>query len=51
MAERGVRRCLELMRQWAGGIVSEGLVDNYPQPVTDTCGGSNSYGCAPLARH
>ena len=35
MAERGVRRCLELMRQWAGGIVSEGLVDNYPQPVTD----------------
>ncbi len=35
MAERGVRRCLELMRQWAGGKVSEGLVDNYPQPVTD----------------
>lgn len=35
MAERGVRRCLELMRQWAGGVVSQGLVDNYPKPVTD----------------
>lgn len=31
-AERGVRRCLELMRQWAGGVVCRGLVDNYPLP-------------------
>jgi phenylalanyl-tRNA synthetase beta chain len=32
MAERGVRRGLELMRQWAGAEVAEGLVDNYPLP-------------------
>ena len=30
MAERGVRMGLELMRQWSGGVVSEGLVDAYP---------------------
>jgi phenylalanyl-tRNA synthetase beta chain len=34
MAERGVRRGLELMQAWAGGEVAPGLVDNYalPQP-------------------
>ncbi len=32
MAERGVRRGLELMRLWAGGEVAEGLIDNYPLP-------------------
>jgi len=32
MAERGVRRGLELMRLWAGGEIAEGLVDNYPLP-------------------
>jgi phenylalanyl-tRNA synthetase beta chain len=34
MAERGVRRGLELMQAWAGGEVTPGLVDNYalPQP-------------------
>jgi phenylalanyl-tRNA synthetase beta chain len=32
MSERGVRRGLELMRQWAGGVVAKGLVDNYPLP-------------------
>jgi phenylalanyl-tRNA synthetase beta chain len=32
MAERGVRRGLELMRQWAGGRLAQGLVDNYPLP-------------------
>jgi phenylalanyl-tRNA synthetase beta chain len=35
MAERGVRRGLELMRQLAGGIVEQGLVDNYPLPPLD----------------
>lgn len=35
MAERGVRRGLELMRRWAGGIVPRGLVDNYPLPPSD----------------
>jgi phenylalanyl-tRNA synthetase beta chain len=35
MAERGVRRGLELMRQWSGGIVDRGLVDNYPLPPMD----------------
>lgn len=32
MAPRGVRRGLELMRQWAGGVVAEGLIDEYPLP-------------------
>jgi phenylalanyl-tRNA synthetase beta chain len=32
MAERGVRRGLELMHQWAGGSLAKGLVDNYPLP-------------------
>jgi phenylalanyl-tRNA synthetase beta chain len=35
MAERGVRRGLERMRQWANGVVAEGLVDNYPLPPQD----------------
>jgi phenylalanyl-tRNA synthetase beta chain len=34
MAERGVRRCLEMMRQWCGGVVAQGLVDAYPLPPT-----------------
>ncbi len=32
MAERGLLRCLELMRQWSGGIVAQGVVDAYPRP-------------------
>ncbi len=32
MAERGVRRGLELMRRLSGGVVAEGLVDAYPLP-------------------
>ncbi len=32
MAERGVRRCLELMRSLTGGTVARGLVDAYPLP-------------------
>jgi len=35
VAERGERRCLELMRAWSGGEVAPGLVDNYPLPITD----------------
>jgi phenylalanyl-tRNA synthetase beta chain len=35
MATRGVSRCLEMMRQWAGGVVDKGLVDNYPLPWHD----------------
>jgi phenylalanyl-tRNA synthetase beta chain len=35
MAERGVRRGLELMQQWAGGTVVPGLVDEYPLPPVD----------------
>jgi phenylalanyl-tRNA synthetase beta chain len=35
MAERGVSRGLELMRQWSGGLVCRGLVDNYPLPPED----------------
>jgi phenylalanyl-tRNA synthetase beta chain len=35
MAARGVSRCLEMMRQWAGGMVDEGLVDNYPLRFPD----------------
>jgi len=32
MAERGVRRGLELMRELTRGSVSEGLIDKYPSP-------------------
>jgi phenylalanyl-tRNA synthetase beta chain len=32
MAERGVRRGLELMHAWADGTVAPGLVDVYPRP-------------------
>jgi phenylalanyl-tRNA synthetase beta chain len=32
MAERGVRRGLELMARLAGGSIAEGLVDDYPRP-------------------
>lgn len=35
LAEPAVKRCLELMRQWAGGEVAQGLVDNYPNPPQD----------------
>jgi phenylalanyl-tRNA synthetase beta chain len=35
LAELGVRRGLDLMRQWADGIVARGLVDNYPLPPVD----------------
>jgi len=35
MAERGVRRGLELIRDWSGGMVSQGLVDAYPLPPED----------------
>jgi len=30
LASHGVSRCLELMRQWSGGVVDNGLVDIYP---------------------
>jgi phenylalanyl-tRNA synthetase beta chain len=30
MAERGVRRGLKLMHQLAGGMVNQGIIDNYP---------------------
>ncbi len=35
MAPRGVGRGLEMMRQWAGGVVAQGLVDNYPLPPAE----------------
>jgi len=35
MAERGVRRGLELMQAWANGKVAPGLVDAYPLPSKD----------------
>jgi phenylalanyl-tRNA synthetase beta chain len=35
MAECGVRRGLELMRQLSAGTVCQGLVDNYPLPPKD----------------
>jgi phenylalanyl-tRNA synthetase beta chain len=35
LAESGVRRGLELMRVWSGGLIAQGLVDNYPLPPDD----------------
>jgi phenylalanyl-tRNA synthetase beta chain len=32
MAERGVSRCLEMMRQLSSGVLSKGLIDNYALP-------------------
>ncbi len=32
MAERGVRRGIEMMRSLSGGVVAQGLVDEYPRP-------------------
>src|SRR5690606_9635083 len=33
MAERGLRRCIELMRQISGGTVAAGVIDHYPLPA------------------
>jgi phenylalanyl-tRNA synthetase beta chain len=33
MTVRGVSRGIEYMRQWAGGVVARGLVDEYPKPA------------------
>ena len=33
MTERSVRRAIELMRRWSGGVVARGLVDAYPKPA------------------
>jgi phenylalanyl-tRNA synthetase beta chain len=35
VAELGVTRGLELMRQWSGGVADQGLVDSYPLPPDD----------------
>ncbi|OGO17758.1 MAG: phenylalanine--tRNA ligase subunit beta [Chloroflexi bacterium RBG_16_48_8] len=35
MAERGVRFCLKMMQQLAGGTIAKGLVDEYPLPPKD----------------
>ena len=35
MAERGVKRGLELMQAWSGGTIAAGLVDAYPLPPSD----------------
>jgi phenylalanyl-tRNA synthetase beta chain len=35
VASQGVMRCLEWMRQWTGGVVASGLVDEYPLPPVD----------------
>jgi phenylalanyl-tRNA synthetase beta chain len=33
MAERGLRRAIEMMRQVAGGEIAEGIIDEYPKPA------------------
>ncbi len=35
LADLGVRRCLEWMAAWSGGVVAPGLVDAYPLPPHD----------------
>jgi phenylalanyl-tRNA synthetase beta chain len=35
LAPWGVTLCLEYMRQWSGGLVSQGLIDHYPLPAVD----------------
>ena len=36
IAPLGVKRGLDLMQKWTGGIVAKGLVDEYPLPAKDT---------------
>jgi phenylalanyl-tRNA synthetase beta chain len=36
LAETGVRRGLQFMADWSGGIVAPGLVDEYPLPPKDS---------------
>jgi phenylalanyl-tRNA synthetase beta chain len=50
MAERGVRRGLELMRRLAGGVVEQGLVDNYPLPPSRPYHRDQHDRCRTLAR-
>ncbi|MBN1678834.1 MAG: phenylalanine--tRNA ligase subunit beta, partial [Anaerolineae bacterium] len=33
MAPRGLRRGIELMRQWSGGVITQGIIDEYPLPA------------------
>jgi phenylalanyl-tRNA synthetase beta chain len=35
LAPDGVALCLGYMRQWAGGQISQGLIDQYPLPAVD----------------
>lgn len=35
MAKRGVERGLEFMRAWSGGVISKGIIDEYPLPTID----------------
>ncbi len=35
LADRGVRRGLEFMRLWSGGVICKGLVDEYPLKAVD----------------
>ena len=51
MAERGVKRGLDLMQQWSGGMVARGLVDEYPLPPKDPDVVMTSAGCETLAGH
>jgi len=36
VAEQGVKRGLQYMAEWAGGVVAPGLVDEYPLPPKDS---------------
>ncbi len=36
LVEPALRRALELMRRWAGGVVAQGVVDVYPKPQRPT---------------
>jgi phenylalanyl-tRNA synthetase beta chain len=36
IAPLGVKRGLDLMQKWTGGVVAKGLVDEYPLPVKDS---------------
>ena len=35
LAELGVRLCLKRMHAWGGGVIAQGLLDNYPNPPDD----------------
>ncbi len=51
MAPYGVKLGLKRMLEWGGGVVSQGLIDEYPLPAVDSGSAFDGAGHPPLAGH